>query len=168
MKMKYMNFYNRNTMKIKIIAITVLIGLCSPLTFSQAPNREKLEAYKIAFFTKRLDLSPREAEKFWPLYNDYQKKKADIQQERATLNRMFNLEGNEMSEKELIDAGDKLIELQVSETELAVTFHKQIKTVLPPQKVIKLYQSENQYRIQLLKQLQERNPQRGNLPPGRN
>jgi len=155
-------------MKIKIIAITVLIGLCSPLTFSQAPNREKLEAYKIAFFTKRLDLSPREAEKFWPLYNDYQKKKADIQQERATLNRMFNLEGNEMSEKELIDAGDKLIELQVSETELAVTFHKQIKTVLPPQKVIKLYQSENQYRIQLLKQLQERNPQRGNLPPGRN
>lgn len=167
--MKYMNFYNPETMKIRIIAIAILTGLCSSFTIAQAPNREKLEAYKIAFFTKRLDLSPREAEKFWPLYNDYQKKKADIQQERATLNRMFNLEGNEMSEKELIDAGDKLIELQVSETELAVNFHKQIKTVLPPQKVIKLYQSENQYRIQLLKQLQERNPQRGNLlPPGRN
>jgi len=166
--MKYMNFYNRETMKIKFIAITVLIGLCSPLTFSQAPNREKLEAYKIAFFTKRLDLSPREAERFWPLYNDYQKKKAEIQQERAKLNRMLNLEGNEMSEEELISSGDKHIELQVSETELAVNFHKQIKTVLPPQKVIKLYQSENQYRIQLLKQLQERNPQRGNLPPERN
>lgn len=166
--MKYMNFYNLNTMKIKITAITVLIGLCSPLTFSQAPNREKLDAYKIAFFTKRLDLSPREAERFWPLYNDYQKKKVEIQQERAKLNRMLNLEGNEMSEEELIDAGDKLIELQVSETELAVNFHKQFKAVLPPQKVIKLYQSENQYRIQLLKQLQERNPQRGNLPPGRN
>ncbi len=31
----------------------------------------KLTAYKIAFFTQRLDLTPAEAEKFWPVYNDY-------------------------------------------------------------------------------------------------
>ena len=31
---------------------------------------EKLTAYKIAFFTRNLDLTPAEAEKFWPVYND--------------------------------------------------------------------------------------------------
>ena len=30
---------------------------------------EKLTAYKIAFFTKNLNLTPAEAEKFWPIYN---------------------------------------------------------------------------------------------------
>lgn len=163
-----MNFFDTRAMKTKISVIFLLLEICFSYTIVQAQDRERLEAYKIAFFTKRLDLSPSEAEKFWPLYNEYQKKKVEIQQERAKLNRMFNLEGSEMSEAELITAGDKLIELQVKETELAVTFHKQLKTVLPPQKVIKFYQSENQYRMQLLKQLQERNLQRGNLPPDRN
>jgi len=163
--MKYMNFYNPEAMKIKIISIAILTGLCSSFTIAQAPDREKLEAYKIAFFTKRLDLSPREAEKFWPLYNDYQKRKTEIQRDRTQLNRQFNLDAANMSEKELIAAGDRFIELQVAETELAVTFHKNIKTVLTPEKVLRLYQSENQYRLQLLKQLQERIPQRDNLQP---
>jgi len=167
MKMKYMNFYNPEAMKIKIISIAILTGLCSSFTIAQAPDREKLEAYKIAFFTKRLDLSPREAEKFWPLYNDYQKRKTEIQRDRTQLNRQFNLDAANMSEKELIAAGDRFIELQVAETELAVTFHKNIKTVLTPEKVLRLYQSENQYRLQLLKQLQERIPQRDNLQPER-
>ncbi|HEY4208333.1 MAG TPA: hypothetical protein VGM31_16020 [Puia sp.] len=30
-----------------------------------------IQALKIAFITKRLNLSPEEAEKFWPIYNRY-------------------------------------------------------------------------------------------------
>ena len=44
-------------------AFTVLISL--------AQNGRPLEAIKIAYITKRLDLSPEEAEKFWPIYNQY-------------------------------------------------------------------------------------------------
>jgi hypothetical protein len=33
-------------------------------------QREKLELFKIQFITKKLDLTPAEAEKFWPLYNE--------------------------------------------------------------------------------------------------
>ena len=38
-----------------------------PMTKQQ---REKLELFKIQFVTKKLDLTPGEAEKFWPLYNE--------------------------------------------------------------------------------------------------
>ena len=38
-----------------------------PMTKQQ---REKLELFKIQFVTKKLDLTPAEAEKFWPLYNE--------------------------------------------------------------------------------------------------
>ena len=38
-----------------------------PMTKQQ---REKLELFKIQFITKKLDLTPAESEKFWPLYNE--------------------------------------------------------------------------------------------------
>ena len=37
-------------------------------------KRKEIESQKIAFFTKELDLSPEEAVKFWPLYNEMGKK----------------------------------------------------------------------------------------------
>ena len=39
----------------------------------------RLEAMKIAWLTKKLELSPEEAQKFWPIYNQYTK---EIQQTR--------------------------------------------------------------------------------------
>jgi hypothetical protein len=33
-------------------------------------QKERLELFSIQFITKKLDLSPAEAEKFWPLYNE--------------------------------------------------------------------------------------------------
>lgn len=147
-------------MKPQIIKIAFLLFFCSTVTFAQAQNRERLDAYKIAFLTRRLDLNSAEAQKFWPLYNEYQKEKMDIQQKRARLIRQFNLESDNMSEKELDNASDSLIELQVAETELAVKFHKSVKNVLPPQKVFRFYQSENQYRLILLDQIREREPRR--------
>ena len=37
----------------------------------QAQNGNRLEALKIAYITKKMDLSPEEAQKFWPIYNQY-------------------------------------------------------------------------------------------------
>ena len=44
-------------------AFTFLIGM--------AQNGNQIYALKIAYITKRLDLSPDEAQKFWPIYNQY-------------------------------------------------------------------------------------------------
>jgi hypothetical protein len=150
----------------KRISIILTIGLAflPGLIKAQNPNRERLDAYKIAFITRRLDLTPDEAEKFWPVYNEFQDKKVQIQKERGQLNRKFNQEGNTMTEKELSEAGDTFIDLEVKEAELSLAFHKQLKSILPPVKILRLYQAENQYRQQLLNQLQQRNQQQRNNP----
>src|ERR1700751_2005111 len=44
-------------------AFTFLIGV--------AQNGNRLEALKIAYITNKLNLSPEEAQKFWPIYNQY-------------------------------------------------------------------------------------------------
>jgi hypothetical protein len=137
---------------------------------AQNPAMEKLNAYKIAFFTRRLNLTPQEAEKFWPVYNEYQNKRIQIQTDRARMNREVNQNELNMSEKEMIETADKLISLEVQEAALAQEYHKRFKEILTPQKVIRLYQAENQYRQQLLNELRETNPDRRRLQdyPGRN
>lgn len=127
-------------------------------SLNQNPNLDKLNAYKIAFFTRRLNLTSQEAEKFWPVYNEFQSKRNAIQTERQGLNRNVNQNMLNMSEKEMIETGDKLISFQVQEASLAQEYHKKFREVLSPAKILRLYQAENQYRMQLLNELEKRQP----------
>lgn len=117
---------------------------------------EKLTAYKIAFFTQRLDLSPAEAEKFWPLYNDYSARRNKVQADRLSLMRYATQNEANMSASELSSTADKLAQTFADEAAMVVSFNNDLKKVLPPAKVIRLYQIENQYKQQLLRELNQR------------
>jgi hypothetical protein len=54
-------------------------------------QRERLESFRIQFITKKLDLTPAEAEKFWPLYNE---------QKEASLNLMQTAKEDEIAFQE--------------------------------------------------------------------
>ncbi len=157
--MKYMN-NNKFEIMIKRVISLLLVLLMFPSlrTLAQNPNLERLNAYKIAFFTKRLNLTSQEAERFWPVYNEFQDKKNDIQKQRMFIGRSFNQNPAIMSDKELTEAGDKMIALQIEEANLALEYHKKFKEILPPIKVLRLYQAENQYKLQLLNELRDRKP----------
>ena len=149
-------------MKRKFILLMIFAGLGTIYISAQNPNRERLNAYKIAFFTRRLNLTPQEAEKFWPVYNEFQDAKNKIQLERIEINRNFNMNELNMTEMEMREAGDRLVDLEVREAEMVMEFHNKIRDILPPVKVLRLYQAENQYKQQLLKELQERRELRNN------
>jgi hypothetical protein len=153
----------------KRIVIFLLIIICYPAykSVAQNTNLEKLNNYKIGFFTKRLNLTSEEAEKFWPVYNDYQGQRNLIQLEKMKLNRTFNQSESTLTDKQLEEMGDKYVDCLVQESALAVTFHKKLKTVLPPAKVVMYYQAENQYKAQLLNELQNQRQQQ-KLRQGRN
>ena len=159
-----MNNFNFKIMRRGIIVILILLMIPAVKLTAQNPNLEKLNAYKIAFFTRRLNLSSPEAEKFWPVYNEYQRQKVAIQLERNSILKNFNQNENNLNDNQLSELGDKLISTMVQETEIAVTFHKKLKEILPPAKVIRLYQVENQYKAQLLNELQGTRSQQRSLP----
>jgi hypothetical protein len=153
----------------KKISKLSLILLLLPISWisAQNTNLEKLNNYKIGFFTKKLNLTSAEAEKFWPVYNDYQTQKNQIQLEKLKLNKNFNQNETSLSDAQLEEIGDKYVDCLVRESTLAVAFHKKLKEVLSPAKVILYYQAENQYKIQLLNELQTAKQQQ-RLRPGRN
>ena len=73
----------KNNLKLSIeLALAGLFVTSSLLSFAQreghghqmGENKEKLKAHKIAYITERLQLTPAEAEKFWPVYNELEAK----------------------------------------------------------------------------------------------
>jgi hypothetical protein len=160
-----MNSYKFTVMK-KGLILLITVALTFPLMrlHAQNPNLEKFSTYKIGFFTKKMNLTSREAEKFWPVYNDYQKQKNLIQRDKIMIIRDFNQNESALNDSQLTEMGDRLIKNISDETSLAVSFHKKIREFLPPDKVLKYYQAENQYKIQLLRELQENKQQRRGNP----
>lgn len=170
MKMKYMNFFKGKTMKASGLMLILAIMIPSLRMVAQNPDRERLDAYKIAFFTRRMNLTSQEAEKFWPVYNEFTSQRNQLQLEKQSIMRTFNQSEGTLSEKEINELSNRYLEILVRESAVAVDVHKKVMELLPPGKVIRMYQAENQYRLQLLNELQQRRPQQpgNNRMPGNN
>jgi Spy/CpxP family protein refolding chaperone len=58
----------------KKLIVALMIGIAPLLSLhaqQDGGNENAIESLKIAFLTKQLDLTPDEAQKFWPVYNQY-------------------------------------------------------------------------------------------------
>jgi hypothetical protein len=161
-----MNNYKFYTMRRGVFIILIVLIIPGIRLAAQNSDMDKLNAYKIAFYTKSLNLSSQEAEKFWPVYNEYQKQKKIVHSEKGTINREFIQNGKSLSDKQLTELGDKLITIIVEESSLTVAFHNKLKDLLPPAKVLRFYQVENQYKVQLLNRLRNQRQQQRIAPGG--
>jgi hypothetical protein len=100
---------------------------------------EKIQALKIAFITQRLDLTSAEAEKFWPIYNDY---------EHELNNLRLNYRNGDV-----LDNEQKLLNIK---KKYSPSFEK----VLGPQKLNKFFNAEKEFRNILIKRLKAQRQQR--------
>lgn len=147
-------------MNIKKI-ITLLLLLTSFIFYAQdrgmKDKKEQIKALKVAFLTTELDLTTREAEKFWPIYNTFDDNQFEIrhQKMRAFKNRMNNSALDGMSEKE---ANALLSQMESADEELFLLrkkFTKNLREVLPAVKIIKLRKSEEDFNRKLLHQYRD-------------
>jgi len=160
--MTYMNFYKSTMKKLLYTVICLMLFSLNAVKGQEQTDNEKLTAYKIAFFTQRLDLTPAEAEKFWPVYNDYSARKSKLQIDRISMIRYATQNEANMSEAELSETADKLARTFSDEASLIASFSNDLKKALPPAKVIRLYHIENQYKQQLLRELNQRRQEQNN------
>ena len=122
---------------------------------------QELQAQKIGFFTKKLQLTTKEAQEFWPVYNDYQARKNKIIQDRRSTIRYYIQNLNNLSEKEIEEMTGKFIRLIKEESDLLLAYHEKFKEVLPIKKVMQIYIAEEQYKTFLLRQLRNRRENQG-------
>ena len=118
--------------------------------------REKIEAQKISFITQKLSLTPEEAQLFWPVYNEMDKKKKEFHSKSKVLFKKLRHNTDELSDQELEEISDQLIEMRVQDATLDKEYHSKFKKILPPRKVLQLYHAEKQFHTMLLRQIKGR------------
>jgi len=112
--------------------------------FQQRPAPGKLEAMKTAFITSRLNLTTEEAQKFWPIYNQYS---AEIRQAYI----------NDRAHPNAIALEETLLNIK---KKYSLEFTKAI----PPPKINDFFLAEREWIQFLQKELQRRQNQRRPYP----
>jgi Spy/CpxP family protein refolding chaperone len=143
----------------KIISLLLLVTSFSfyAQDSGMKEKKEQIKILKVAFLTTELDLTTREAEKFWPIYNTFNDKQFEIrhQKMKACKSRMNNSVLSDTNEKE---ANVLLTQMENADEELFLLrkkFTANLKEVLPAVKIIKLKKSEESFNRKLLQQYRD-------------
>ncbi|MCE3278552.1 MAG: hypothetical protein K0S44_743 [Bacteroidetes bacterium] len=121
-------------------------------------RRDNIESMKIAFLTKKLDLTPEEAQQFWPVYNQYTDKLQELRKKHRLENKDAKHNFDIMTDKEVEQTVDNEMAFRQKEIDIQKDYHSKFKAVLPIKKVAKLYQAEEQFKRVLLDKLKRDQP----------
>ena len=134
--------------------IIVLSLFCFVNSYSQ--EDDDITSYKIAFITDRLDLSSKQAQEFWPIYNKHNKRYENLKKNtwspiKDGLNKIDKLSTNE---------AEQLLEdyrlYKKKRLEYREDYIKELLTVISPKKVMQLKKADYDFNRELLKQYQSK------------
>lgn len=135
-----------------LFTMTFLTGNAQKWDGKKEEIHEKVKAEKVAYFTAKLDLSPDEAQKFWPIYNQYEKEKMEIYDMFMQRPKSYNDLSDADAEKYL----DRLQNIKEKEYELEKKYIPRFKKVLPVKKVAGVYYFEKEFRKEVFDRVKER------------
>ncbi len=98
-------------------------------------DKEKLEAARVAFITNRLDLKAEQAEKFWPVFNEFNEERGKLMNQLSTINRSSSEEITESKAKEMIA---QRLKLQQDLLDREKLFMDEIVKIITPVQAVKL------------------------------
>lgn len=121
----------KSGINMKKYTLTIVFALFLGAVYAQRGGEkydpEKLKAAKVAFITTRLDLNSEQAEKFWPIYNEFSDKREGMIRQMAELN---NRREQPISEAEAKSRVEKRFELQQQLLNEEKSFVSKVSSVL--------------------------------------
>ena len=133
--------------------------LSAVMAFAQDPEAmKKIEAARIALITERLNLTPEQAEKFWPVYREYTQQRQQLRDELKELKRTSeNPQMNDEESKKVLERGHQLKERQLS---LDKTYNDRLGSVITNNQILQLRRAEEDFRQMIIKRIEKRKDDR--------
>ena len=132
------------------------IFICTQVVAQETSKNEKIEAMKVGFITNKLELSAKEAQLFWPLYNEYNQKIDKLRKTKKSDFDDLKNKGENPTDKEISIFMDEVFATRQKELDLQKEYFDKYAKVLPLKKVALLYQAENQFKRELLRKIKEK------------
>jgi hypothetical protein len=137
-----------------MVMVAALVGLGIPAAAQdkQADNmqilRDKIKADKKLLVAKNMELTESEAKAFWPVYEQYQKGLAGINQRIGKLIKSYaaDYRANTVTDEKANKLIAEYVAIEKAEAGLKESFVPKLSKVLPPKKVARYLQIENKIR----------------------
>ncbi|PJJ60899.1 periplasmic heavy metal sensor [Hymenobacter chitinivorans] len=141
------------------LAVLLLLVLHAP-SLAQGGRRQgpggrlsQLENAKIAYLTDKISLTQDQAQRFWPLYNEFSDKRRDVARRMRQL-RTENPDG--LSDQQIKDNLTQALALRQSEVNLEKEYFDKFQKVLTIRQVGKLFIAERDFTKEVLKRVADR------------
>jgi hypothetical protein len=137
----------------KFIFLSLLVlGSLAAHAQDRDEHREKIKALKTAHITEGLDLTTKEAQQFWPIYNEFQEKRRDLyRRERADIE---NLEC--MSEDEATGKLNEYVEIEKEDFLLKKQYYSDLRQIFSAKRIMQLKQLEDEFNRKLMREYRSR------------
>jgi hypothetical protein len=106
--------------------------------------RQDLKKGKVAILTEMMELTPDEASKFWPVYNDYDKELTKLGDERVALIRTYAENYSNMTDQKVTEIARKALDQEARRTELKKRYFERFSKAVSPKTAGRFLQIENQ------------------------
>jgi hypothetical protein len=113
-------------------------------------TRARIDAARAAYITDRLGLTTEEAERFWPVYNEFSNKRQELRQQFVGAKRSGK------SDQELVDLG---LKIKQQELDLEKDYSGKMLNVISAQKLMTLRTADREFTRLILQQIQQRQQQ---------
>lgn len=145
---------------IRLNFITVLLFLTCNL-FAQENQESRagqrsahLEAARAAVITEKLGLTPEQAEKFWPVYNEFSSQRTELRKEYIQAKRAIDPNNpNPEQQQKLVTLG---LTIRQKELDLEKDYSTRLMGLITAQQMIKLHSAEKDFQMMVLQQIQQR------------
>lgn len=145
----------------KTYLLNILLILFCFKAFSQT-RHDKIKALKVSFITEKLDLTSKEAQQFWPIYNAYEEKTSQIRHnELRSIRRDVKENLSTLSDVEAKDLLDKLVAAENKLHTEDVNLISNLRPILPAKKIILLKAAEEDFKRKLIDEFKKRRQNRG-------
>lgn len=142
--------------------IPILALFISVSAYSQKKKRisnDRVKAYKIAYITDQLNLTEKEAERFWPVYNIHEEEIHKLRKaERGSIKKIISNGASldDLSESESKEVVSAFTELQNKMYESRKLYINKLKKILPYKKILKLQIAEREFKKKLFENLRDK------------
>lgn len=134
-----------------LIMLTLSVSLSAQRGERFNDRKENIEARRVAFITDKLDLTAKQAQSFWPIFNEHRDEEQAIRKEQREL--MQAMYDNDAKSKEMLDQYMALEEKRVTGMRDRVNAMSEF---LSYQQIAKLLRIEKEFVREMLKEVRSR------------
>ena len=153
-----MNHFRTPNMKKALITLLLLLPAVVWGQMGHPPQlspekRKEIESMKVAYLTNQMDLTPEEAQVFWPVYNQFRDEMDTHRKEGRKKYQTFKINQADYSDKEVIEHMEFKFEHERKAIAIEEKYFKQFVEILSPQQVLAMLEAEEGFKRELLRKV---------------